>query len=321
MKHFPALFVAAFFLAPPLHAADEPAKTDAATTRSEINADGLVADYYLPAGTHGKLPGVIVLGGSEGGLAGISREARLLSEHGFAVLAVAYFGLPGLPSHLANVPLETFTRALDWLGAQPEVEPQRMGIIGTSKGGEAALLAAARDQRIKAVVAALPSNVSWPGISARDGLTVPSWTENGKAVPFLPYGWNGSFRSVFALYDDGLQDLERHPEAVIPVERIDGPVMLVCGEADTLWPSCRMSLMVRARLQTHNFTHPVTLLKYADAGHGAFGTPIARDNPAYAKLGALGGSTDGNAAARNEAWPKALMFLDVALKSGNPAAR
>jgi dienelactone hydrolase len=77
-----------------------------------------------------------------------------------------------------------------------------------------------------------------------------------------------------------------------------------------------MSLMVRARLQSHNFTHPVTLLKYAGAGHGAFGPPIGHDTPAYALLDSLGGTADGNAAARADSWPKALAFLDVALKTG-----
>jgi hypothetical protein len=53
--------------------------------------------------------------------------------------------------------------------------------------------------------------------------------------------------------------------AVIPVERIRGPVLLTCGGQDLRWPSCGYVEALTARLRAHGFTHPVTALRYPDA--------------------------------------------------------
>lgn len=45
-----------------------------------------------------------LLGCSEGGLH--KDDAALLATHGYAVLALAYFGMAGVPAHLVEVPLE-----------------------------------------------------------------------------------------------------------------------------------------------------------------------------------------------------------------------
>jgi dienelactone hydrolase len=143
----------------------------------------------------------------------------------------------------------------------------------------------------------------------------------GEPLPFLPYGLNGGSH-IHDLYDDGLNALARHPDAAIAVERINGPVMVICGKLDSLWPSCRMSAQVVARLQTNGFGHAVQLLEYPTGGHSVFGPPLAPEDPALASLGNLGGSAAGNNAARTDSWPKALTFIDAALKpSGEQADR
>jgi dienelactone hydrolase len=285
-----------------------------------VAADGLVGKLYRPAGAAGRLPGVIVLGGSEGGLnPAVSREARLIARRGYAALQLGYFGAPRLPETVQLIPLEYFERAVTWLRAQPGVDPGHIGILGTSIGGEAALLVAAHDPAITAVVAAVPSNVVWEGLSGGIDRHPPSsFTLGGKALPDLPYGWTGALRDVYQRYAGGLAALPRHPAAIIPVERINGPVMLICGKRDTVWPSCRMAAAVVTRLAATGFRHPVQLLDYPRAGHAAFGPPIDPSSDDYAGLGCLGGSAAANQAARRTAWPAFLTFLDGALKQ--PAA-
>jgi hypothetical protein len=82
----------------------------AGVRRVEARERGLVGALFLPPG-EGPHPGVIVLGGSSGGM----REplAALLASHGCAALALAYFGVEGLPPQLADIPLEYFETALD----------------------------------------------------------------------------------------------------------------------------------------------------------------------------------------------------------------
>src|SRR5262249_50058039 len=125
-------------------------------------------------------PGVLVLGGSEGGYP--DEDAALLASHGFTALSVAYFGIDGGRKELAEIPIELFQRALDWLARQAAVDSSKLAVLGTSKGAEAALLLAARNSRVKAVVAYAPSSIAWSCICSSD--TLGSWTLGGAAIPF-----------------------------------------------------------------------------------------------------------------------------------------
>ena len=284
--------------------------------RTTVSAEGLVGKLYTPAEGQALLPGVIVLGGSEGGLNPVvSREARLIALHGYAAFQLGYFGLPHLPETLQLVPVEYFERAVDWLSKRPGVDPRHIGILGTSIGGEAALLVAAHDPAITAVVAAVPSGVVWQGIA--DGIDrdpPSSFTLGGSPLPDLPYGWGGAMGDVYQRYAGGLRAQPRHLRAIIPVERINGPVLLICGARDRVWPSCPMTLAVVARLRARNFPHPLEVLDFPRAGHAVFGPPVDPSSPGYADLGSLGGSAAANAAARRTDWAASLALLDSALK-------
>jgi len=285
----------------------EPAKTS-------VTANGLVADFSLPASASGRLPAIIILGGSEGGMgAAAARDGRLIAQRGYATLQLAYFDAPGLPKDLGLIPLEYFKTAIDWLRVQPTVDPDRIGIVGGSIGGEVALTVAAHYREIRVVVAAMPSSVVWPGIVHTAGEPPSTFTLDGRPLPYLPYG--GPFTTIFNLYAKGLQAVGQHQDAVIPVERINGPVMLVCGLSDTLWPSCPMSEQVAARLKAKHFTHPLQLLEYPDAGHAVFGKPWDPNDPHFADLAKEGGSPNGNQRARQDSWARAMAFLDSALKA------
>lgn len=204
---------------------------------------------------------------------------------------------------------------MKFLAARSDVDGQRTGVMGKSKGGEAALLIASAYPQVRVVVVGVPSSVAWQGIDAKDRPnTAGSWSQAGKAVPFVPYDMSRPIISISDLYARSLAGADAHPSAVIAVERIKGPVMRVCGEADTLWPSCEMSDAVASRLRGRGFKDDVKVLHYANAGHAAFGLPIPDGNPAKAMLLALGGDAEGNNAARVESWGEAMAFLDRTLK-------
>lgn len=149
-----------------------------------IVAGAVRGDLFFPTGDS-PAPGVIVLGGSEGGRP--STTARTLAQQGYAVLALAYFGEPGLPATLQQVPLEVGLDAADWLLAQPEVEGPRLGLVGTSRGGELALLlAATRSAPFAAVVVNAGSDVVFPAGPVGPAASTSSWTLAGRDVPFIP---------------------------------------------------------------------------------------------------------------------------------------
>jgi dienelactone hydrolase len=273
---------------------------------------------FLPPGG-GRRPAVLVIGGSEGGFGG-DDVAALLASHGYAALSIAYFGAGSLPDALERIPLEYFVAAVDSLRATPGVDPGRIAVLGTSKGAEAALLLAADDARVRAVVAYAPSAVAWSCI-CRDPRS-PSWTLGAGAVPFVPGGRDPAYLPApgtplrpVVNYRYRLRDSASVLRAAIPVERIAGPVLMVAGRDDQLWPSAWSAAAITERLRAHGFRHQVVNLTYAGAGHliGKAYLPAGATRTGGGRL-ETGGSPHSNAAAQADAWPRVLRFLRTALR-------
>jgi dienelactone hydrolase len=256
---------------------------------------GIYGNLYLPRNPAGRRPGVLVFGGSDGGLrTGVA--AALLAAHGYPSLALAYFKAPGLPRTLTNIPLEYFTRALGVLRAQPGVDPRQLLVMGDSRGGEAALLLGAHfPQLVNGVVAGVPSSVVNPAPWPDTGK--PAWTLHGRPLPAVS-------PSEF-----GQPNPPGKARAVIPVERIRGPILLACGELDVVWPSCAYVEAITARLGAHRFAHPVTALRYRDAGHLIGGLTGYYASLTDDALTSFGGTIAGTQAAQADAHAKLLALL------------
>ncbi|MBA2633662.1 MAG: acyl-CoA thioesterase/BAAT N-terminal domain-containing protein [Chloroflexi bacterium] len=157
-------------------------------TRTEVREQGLVGTLFHPI-DDGARPGVILLGGSEGGMH--EPDAALLANHGFAVLALAYFGTDGVPSFLMEIPLEYFEKAVGFLRTHAAAGDGPIGVFGGSRGGEAALLIGSTLDGIGAVVSTVGSGVLTQGIGPGRtfeeivGTPVPPWTWRGKPLPYL----------------------------------------------------------------------------------------------------------------------------------------
>ncbi len=282
---------------------------DPAPEGRRIESDGLLGNYY-PAAKPGRNPAILLLGGSEGGLGRDVRDlALLLQTEGYSTLHLAYHNAPGHPARLANVPLETFYRGLDWLKRQADVDPDRMAIVGYSKGAEAGLLVATRYPGLRAVVLGMPSSVVWDGMAAENymiGSFSSSWSEHGKPVPHLAYKGYPDERGLLPVFVNGLKQLDRHPETVIPAEQFAGKLLLICGEKDIVWPSCPMADQIATRVRRDG--RGIALLRYPDAGHGVMGAPFTSEKR-LDKWSKLGGTRAGNAAARRDSWRAVSDFL------------
>jgi dienelactone hydrolase len=252
--------------------------------------NGFYGELFEPRRTRIAHAAVVLFGGSEGGLT-TGAIAAALAAHGYPTLALAYFGEPGLPKNLLRIPLEYFAGALRWLGSQPGVDRGKLAVAGISRGSEAAqLLGVHYPGLVHAVVALVPSNAPVCGIPHVTGSTQvhclgPAWTFRDRAIP----------------YSDAANPFATD---AIPDERIRGPVFLDCGGQDALWPSCLMAHAIVTRLRAHHFGHPVTLLEYADAGHGV-GFVLPYD-PIYLPTG---GTIAADQRARAVVWPRLLAFL------------
>lgn len=282
---------------------------DSAVTRIPVRDHGLVGTLFLPEGP-GPHPGLLSWGGSSGGYS--ETQAALLASHGFAALALAYFGVPPLPENLLNIPLEYFETAIGWMQAHAGVNGDRLAVIGTSRGGELALLVGATFPQVKAVVGYVPSGLLWPGNDATGRHQPgPAWTYRGTPLPFVT-----TATSYFSTQYADLADLAR---ATIPVEKINGPVLLISGEDDALWPSTKLAQIAMDRLSQYQHAYPDRHLHYAGAGH-LIGEPYlpttaltAYYNPAVKATLDVGGNAKGYAAAAADSWPHVLAFLQDSL--------
>lgn len=272
-----------------------------------VRDKGLVGHWY-PADTANG-PAVVVIGGSEGGLSSaLVEQATALRAEGFSVLALAFFGVEGRPGPLVDVDLEYFSTGIDWLSTQPQVDAKRIGMMGGSKGAEAALLVAGREPRLRSVVAAVPSHVVWQGLNLAEFWTMAtspssSWTVGGRPLPYAPTKVRPGQPFVDG-YNEQL-DAGVPPESLIDTRSIKASVLLTCGGRDLIWPSCRMG---QALVDTA--PQRIRLLSYPDAGHLVQGPP--RQIPVESDE-AAGGTAAANDAARRDAWPKIVQHLRATL--------
>jgi hypothetical protein len=287
------------------------------TTLDDPELDGV----FACPDTAESVPGVLALGGSDGGIP--TYLMRLLAAERCACLALAYHGTPKTQSNLIEMPLERVERALRWLRDHPRVAARdgRVAIVGASKGAELALvLAATFPDLVGPVVAYAPSSVVWVGIdfSAPRAPLRSSWSMAGKPLAFVPAPpgvapvQTERGLSVLPIYDRGLDGVAADDAAIIPIERATGPVLLISGGDDRMWPSTRMARMLVERAQRFGRKQLVQHLDFADAGHALFPVEVATELNQPPVPFDFGGNEAAAAKAHEIAWPSVLriLFLD-----------
>jgi dienelactone hydrolase len=301
-------------------------------TRHEIRSDGIVGTLFLPSGD-GPHPAVIVLNGGGGGID--EYRGAILASHGYAALNLGYFAMEGLPRGLVNIPLEYFENAIRWMRAQPWLHDHFLAVWGESRGGELALLLAATFSEINAVIAWVPSGVTfWALGLAEPGDTRPraAWTFRGKPLPYLqenkasmepsPPVEPGRPVAFAPVYLSHLRDTRAVERATIPVEKTRGPILLVSGGDDQMWPSSALADIAMRRLEAHQHPYPFRHLKYDGAGHlilvpgGPRTTRTLRlqVEGMSDRLLSMGGTPRADAEAGVDAWRSLLDFLEASVK-------
>jgi dienelactone hydrolase len=261
--------------------------TGVSATELTVAADGLAGRLWAPKRDGRRPVAVLSLGGSEGGFASDWVE-RLVASRGYPVLQLAYFDAEGLPDELREIPLEYFTRAVARLRADTGVK--RVVVLGYSRGGELALILGSRfPELVDGVVAYAPSSVVNRSLDCG-----AAWTLRGAPLPAADCSEYGSTSPS-------------NEDAVIAVERIDGPVMTVAGVSDSVWPAASYAAAIERRLEEHNRADAAVHV-FPAAGHGIVAAipylPNAigpADLPETRKADAL---------ARTEAWPRLLSLLE-----------
>jgi dienelactone hydrolase len=259
--------------------------------------DTIPDSRYYPSRGKAQNEVLILLGGSEGGLPNYYNTDKLTGL-GYSCLVLGYFRTKNTPDRLEMIPLEYFEKAMKDLVSKPELKGKKIVVWGGSKGGELALLLASKYKQIRGVIAAVPSSVVFQGLG---GKLLSSWSENGASIPFVPFPQydyskivNNQYVEVYKL---ALEQTEYVQKAEIKVENIKGPILLLAGKADTMWPSDQMAGMIMKRLDRNNFQYWHELFSYDNAGHTL--------NDGYI----MGGTVDGNRNARINSEEATMDFL------------
>lgn len=277
----------------------------------EIRVHGAVqGSLFLPRGD-GPWPGVLVLGGAEGGAP--VEKALWLAEHGYAALALVYIGQDGLPQQLEHIPLEYFGRALSWMQGVPQIARGTLGVMGTARGGELALQLGAVYPAIKAVVAYAPASVRYPSCCGR--WVTAAWTLRGEGLDYIR-----------PLSQGKAQARAEEEAAAIQVERTRGDILVISGGQDGVWPSSLMTQEMEERLREADFAHRFERLDYPRAGHGAGSPQIVPAwlgevaDPETGQMRYSGGSAGADTESGMDAAPKVLRFLGEALGGASELA-
>jgi len=292
-----------------------------------VNAGSFTGTICAPA-SPGKHAAIVLLGGSEGGNS-MERVASRFAQYGYVAASVAYFGIAGLPQALENVPVETVGKALDEVSRRPDVDANRIAVMGISKGGEFALLAASTYPQIHAVVAVVPSPFAWEGIPQGPGEAGSSWTLNGKPVPYVHYtsAMGTLFGEAFAThkpldlrkgYDDAMRvNGAQIPGAMFRLENIRGPILLLAADDDRIWNSPAQCEIAVRYLREHHHPFADGYVHYAGAGHLFLFSSRGRaltQVPEGPVTFLMGGSPQANVDAGNQAWSTIAKFLQDNLR-------
>jgi len=197
--------------------------------------------------------------------------------------------------------------------------------MGGSKGGEAALLVASRNSAFRTVVAMTPAAHIWEGHTLRffspEYKPVSSWSLDGQPLPHIIFkvtpeekelerkgeleSYVNFFRKSLAQADPAIVQ-----KAAIPVEKIAGPILLISGTDDQIWPAGEFCAAIVGRLKAARFPYEVEHLIIEKGGHSSCLPFLITANRGLLIDGdPAGGSPQEDARGGYRSWAETIAFL------------
>ncbi len=192
------------------------------------------------------------------------------------------------------------------------------------------MLCAAQFPRIRALVACAPSSLSWAagGQVKATREVMPCGTWRGEPLPFAPlplkrFMWRSAFPVAVRkqpvmfvnLFRAALCNRTAVERAAIPVEKIGGPVLLVSGGDDHLWPAGELAEALAARAHREKFPYAIEHLHFPRAGHMLryphlpTTSRFSRNKHLRGARFSFGGEAAADAEAQLTGWRRSIEFL------------
>jgi dienelactone hydrolase len=229
----------------------------------------LPAWFHLPPGySGGKIPSVWTIAGMDGCKeAGCALYGDRFLNRGIAVLAIdgpGSYESPLLGIHASVPNWQEAGRAIyGWLAARPEIDPQKIGIVGASFGSFYGTVAGAAEPR-HALVAASGTCLE-PGCHTIFEEASPTFKKRYMFMAGIDDEAKfNEFMKTLSL--DGIAD------------KLKMPYLIIAGEADELSP------LEFTDRQLKQMTAPRQLVVYQDSRHSVGGVPAAVLGPSPSGL-------------------------------------
>src|SRR5262245_20968024 len=226
---------------------------------------------------------------ADAGFIGVAMDAR---HHGERALPI-----PGLPNSYQSAMLRAYRtgeghpylydtvwdvmRLVDYLSTRADVDPNRIGLVGNSKGGTEAYLAAAADERIAVVVPLIGVQSFGWSLRHPSGWEARTWTRRGAteaAAAESNEPVNAAFvRKFYGRIAPGLVDKFDGP-AMLPLIA-PRPLLVVNGDSDPRSPLGGVREAVASAERAYaaaGAREKFSFLLQADAAHEV--TPEAHSN-------------------------------------------
>jgi len=249
----------------------------------------LAGDVYTPKNISPdtRLPGILLIPGRGGSKENLKmNQAPQFAAMGFVVLAFDYksWGLSDGPivpakslthakettsldinvTHVRNIidpfsMLSDVRAALHYLGGEPQVMPNNLGIWGTSFGGALAVVMAANDDRVKALVDQMgPVNFPYnqKKLPARVARKIETAMARGDVAPF-PNAITGKTPGLKGYSDWAAM---KRFDSLIHADQLHMPTLIIDAENETLFERRKNGVLlheaIKGRLEAKYITFP-----------------------------------------------------------------
>lgn len=281
-----------------------------------VAEDGFFGEFYQTE--NDRFPGkcMIAFGGSQGLFLLCQWMAEKFIDAGMNVLIIAYHKEKGLPKDLRDQPVESVENAALWLRSQGF---KKIGVWGISMGGTLALLVGSMfPDLISCVVSIAPMEMVPQAQNSKGPIAGSAFAYRGKPLPYMSYvpddhAWTSLYlKTSWQHKEPYSKDLLRiayhansNPEAIIPIWKINGPILLLGSVNDSVCPDEETINRLIGQLAEHRFKHVVETHIYKHISHLL--VPV---KPYSLKLfKAERKDPAGCAADRAASWRDTLMFL------------
>lgn len=227
---------------------------------------------------------IIILAGSKGNDMANKALAKWINKNGCCTLGLGKWQDANKNDGIYEWPLDYFGKALDWLKKKGI---RKFGLYGISMGGNMALTAASIYSDFSLTIASEALDIVMEGFmeGKKDGMSewctgTSSYTFQGKSLPYLSYHlteheYDHLIKkstkdrheiSSIQLYEQ-VEKQEISEEYFIPIERIQGKLLIVAAADDSMWLSEKYAERMKRRLETHSHMSNADVVVYPYGTH------------------------------------------------------